>query len=78
MFPSRPTCYSGRDISKLREGRRALKEAQASTSTEEPHQHDLTTVYFLEQKDGVPYALEQVSCADCKKIVDEARRRLVA
>ena len=76
MFPSR--CYSGRDISKLTEGRRALKEAQASTSKEDPHQHDLTTVHFLEQKAGVPYALEQVRCADCKEIVDEARHRLVA
>ena len=55
-----------------------MKEAQASTSKEEPHRHDLTTVHFLEQKDGVPYALEQVRCADCKEIVDEARHRLVA
>jgi hypothetical protein len=55
-----------------------MKEAQASTSKQGQHQHDLTTVHFLEQKHGVPYELEQVRCADCQEIVDEAKHRLVA
>ena len=42
------------------------------------HQHDLTTIHILEQKDGVPYELEQVHCADCAEVLVEARRRLVA
>ena len=55
-----------------------MKEAQASNGKEGQHQHDLTTVRFLEQKDGVPYELEQVRCADCQEIVDEAKHRLAA
>ena len=55
-----------------------MKDGQASNIKEGQHQHDLTTVHFLEQKDGVPYELEQVRCADCQEIVDEAKHRLVA
>ena len=55
-----------------------MKEAQASKGEEGQHEHDLTTIHFLEQTDGVPYALEQVRCADCQEIVDEAKHRLVA
>ena len=42
------------------------------------HQHDLTTIRTLEQKDGVPYELEQIHCADCKEVLVEGKRRLVA
>jgi hypothetical protein len=62
----------------LAQRRRAIKDAQASTSKEGQHQHDLTTIHFLEQKDGVPYELEQVRCADCQKVLEEAKHRLVA
>jgi len=55
-----------------------MKDGQASNGKEGQHQHDLTTVHFLEQKDGVPYELEQVRCADCQEVLDEAKHRLVA
>ena len=55
-----------------------MKDAQVSTSKVGQHQHDLTTIHFVEQKDGVPYELEQVRCADCDEVVDEAKHRLVA
>jgi hypothetical protein len=40
--------------------------------------HDLTTIHILEQKDGVPYELEQVHCAYCEEVLVEEKRRLVA
>jgi hypothetical protein len=55
-----------------------MKDAQVSTIKDRQHQHDLTTIHFLEQKDGVPYELEQVRCADCDEVLDEAKHRLVA
>jgi hypothetical protein len=55
-----------------------MTEAQAASTEKGQHQHHLTTIHLLEQKDGVPYELEQVRCADCHEVVDEAKRRVVA
>jgi hypothetical protein len=60
------------------EARGVVTEAQAASTEQGQHQHDLTTIHLLEQKDGVPYELEQVRCADCHEVVDEAKRRVVA
>ena len=53
-------------------------DRQTVTTIKNLHQHDLTTIHILEQKDGVPYELEQIHCAHCEVVLVEERRRLVA
>ena len=53
-------------------------DRQAPTVIEHLHQQDLTTIHLLEQKDGVPYELEQVRCGYCEEVLVEGKRRLVA
>ena len=53
-------------------------DRQTVNNLKQLHQHDLTTIHILEQKDGVPYELEQVHCVDCEEVLVEEKRRLVA
>jgi hypothetical protein len=53
-------------------------DRKAVTIVQHLHQDDLTTIHLLEQKDGVPYELEQVRCGYCEEVLVEGKRRLVA
>ena len=42
-------------------------------------EHTLVTKYVLRQRDGVPYEIERIVCAECKRVLEERPlRRAVA
>ena len=42
------------------------------------HRHEPTTVYVLDQREGVPYEVEQVVCAQCRQVLGERPLRRAA
>jgi len=54
-----------------------MKSAQALL-TEHDHRRDVVKVHLLAQEEGVPYEVEELRCAACDQILEEAKRRLVA
>ena len=48
------------------------------TQLKKPHEHTTVVTYVLRQRDGVPYELERVVCAACKKLLLERRVRRAA
>lgn len=43
-----------------------------------PHKHVAVTQHVLLQRGGVPYEVERVTCADCRKLLEERSVRRAA
>jgi hypothetical protein len=43
-----------------------------------PHRHHAQVVHILRQRAGVPYEVERVVCAECRRVLDERTVRRAA
>ena len=48
------------------------------STTALPHQHTAVVRHLLLQRDGVPYEVERVTCAVCRKLLEERPVRRAA
>jgi hypothetical protein len=42
------------------------------------HRHKAVTTHLLRQRDGIPYEVERVHCADCRRVLGERALRRAA
>jgi hypothetical protein len=52
--------------------------AGTNTKAERAHKHTVVTVHALRQRAGIPYEVERVVCAACRRVLGERELRRAA